>query len=333
MEIILKFFLYMQMTLRIRINNENIGLCYCYLPVCYNISINNKQQRYNVAILLKLSLLSIVMDHILNNLSCPICIDICVESVESSCCHKLYCKNCVDNLNNKCSMCRSECVFQPSELGRRLINALPAECEYCNYKCSRGDLKAHVNKCDKSPIQCPIDKCVVRLSRVALLEHIASNHSEEFSKHFGRIIDMFKYGSSETTAAKESNSITIGVLTNNAGNQARLGRTGKYYCGQLLDGDKCDCCNGFCGKNSGCNCSGCMRLDIKARNLPSKGWLVNREGFVARKKSNLFYCGRKVMQESFLCSGYCGPAGGPNCNSCQILDKQTLSGARYSALI
>ena len=75
-----------------------------------------------------------------------------------------------------------------------------------------------------------------------------------------------------------------------------------------------------------------MKLDLKSRNLPI-GWLVNREGFMAsRGDTGYFYCGRKVMNNHLFCDGYCGPNNGPNCSSCQKLDRQTMPGGRYSGL-
>lgn len=111
--------------------------------------------------------------------------------------------------------------------------------------------------------------------------------------------------------------------------QARLGKSGKYYCTGFLD-DKCNCCSGKCGPDDGCNCSGCMKLDVEARGLPRK-YLVNREGFTARRgNTDKFYCGRKCIIGIPFCDGYCGPENGPSCPSCQTLDDQSKS--RYKEL-
>lgn len=115
------------------------------------------------------------------------------------------------------------------------------------------------------------------------------------------------------------NTDPIATKTNEAGFTARLGSSGKYYCGKNLD-PFCYCCDGFCGPTNGCNCNHCMKLDIEARRLP-KGYLVNSEGATCRKgETGIYYCGRKVMDGHPTCDGYCGPTNGPNCSSCERLD-------------
>ena len=118
----------------------------------------------------------------------------------------------------------------------------------------------------------------------------------------------------------------IETTSNANGHIARLGSTGKYYCGMTLDGQRCGCCDGYCGPTNGCNCSACMKLDVGRRWLPP-GWLVNRDGCPARKSQGIFYCGRRVLVGVVNCDGYCGPTNGPNCVACQILQQQV--GGRY----
>ena len=113
----------------------------------------------------------------------------------------------------------------------------------------------------------------------------------------------------------------IGSTTNSFGRTARVGASGKYYCGGPLN-TNCGCCDGSCGPTTGCNCSGCMELDLAARCLPS-GYLVNKEGRVAKLSSNgNVYCGSKVMNGVPGCDGWCGPNSGPQCSSCRILQSQ-----------
>ena len=119
-------------------------------------------------------------------------------------------------------------------------------------------------------------------------------------------------------------------MRNDKGREARLGDNAKYYCGGQLE-TQCFCCDGYCGTTNGCNCASCMKLDIKSRLLP-KGYLVNREGAIARRGStNHFYCGRKVLNGVIFSDGYCGPTNGPACNSCKVLNEQANN--RYKPLI
>lgn len=82
----------------------------------------------------------------------------------------------------------------------------------------------------------------------------------------------------------------------------------------------CDCCNGYCGLDNGCNCSACMKLDIRARCLP-KDYLVNTTGAACKKgTTGVYYCGKRVLVGVINCDGYCGPTNGPECNDCRKLN-------------
>ncbi|CAF3446657.1 unnamed protein product [Rotaria sp. Silwood1] len=132
---------------------------------------------------------------------------------------------------------------------------------------------------------------------------------------------------SSATSTNESTTVFDDRLErtlNSRGRYARLGSTGKFYCGGTLDGSQCNCCNGKCGPTNGCNCSSCMLLDVQKRILP-RGWLVNSDGAPARCSSQLpttFYCGRRVMPDDGTSDGYCGPTNGPQCTACQRLNQQ-----------
>ena len=136
----------------------------------------------------------------------------------------------------------------------------------------------------------------------------------------------------------------LGCLNSN--NQtARLGATGKFYCGARLT-EPCQCCNGYCGPDRGCNCVPCMRLDLQKRKLPT-GFLVNKEGYPATAffytghcqwgtadKADPIYCGRKVLpydsKWGLKRDGHCGPTTGPACDSCKVLSRDLQ---RYRTLV
>ena len=50
------------------------------------------------------------------------------------------------------------------------------------------------------------------------------------------------------------------------GRTSRFGDVQRYYCGGKLE-TNCDCCDGNCGPDDGCNCKACMKLDIESRFL------------------------------------------------------------------
>ena len=255
-------------------------------------------------------------------MKCQICKFFCETPVKTKCCHKLYCKNCIE-IDTICVHCQEKCEFEECILSKRRINELPYKCEYCTLKITRGDRSDHIMKCEKQMLACPV--CETDFGKLDLVFHLIKMHNKELMKNMNAIIENFKMRNAGT-----NQQITIESSRNDIGNLARLGLSGKYYCGNKLDGPSCICCNGTCGIESGCNCSSCMKLDVKARNLPD-GWLVNSDGFNARKNGidGLFYCGRKCRINKEKVLKYCGPTSGKNCAACKKLDFQATE--RYSA--
>ena len=147
------------------------------------------------------------------------------------------------------------------------------------------------------------------------MNHLNDTHRDELMRSMNPIVENFMLKN-----ADKKEIVTINTQQNSNFKMAKLGITGKYYCGTNLYGPKCECCNGVCGGTNmdGCNCLACMELDLKARNLPKGSWLVNCEGFNAKKSSEngFFYCGRKVLKDNRSC----GPDG-QNCVSCSQLNK------------
>ena len=263
---------------------------------------------------------------LLDFLKCPVCLEYCVDPVETQCCHKLLCKQCMENVDSKCVYCRVKCLHSSSIIATRMINSLPYECEYCKLGLTRGDRKDHALKCTEATIDCTI--CKLKCEKSKILNHLLESHDQDMLKHINIILDNLE----GKCTIKNNDAFTIESQRNSNGKVARLGQTGKYYCGSRLDGPRCVCCNGICGPSSSCNCSFCMELDIKGRSLP-KGWLVNSSGFNARKHNahGIFYCGRKVLDGVANCDGYCGPTNGPNCDDCKKLDRMSTN--RYSRLL
>lgn len=271
-------------------------------------------------------------------LNCPLCMEYCKDAVECLVCQNLFCKDCTNDLNNnnkdKCPLCRQDTQFKASQLGRRLINSIPTQCEDCQQITTIGELNNHKEKCIESRLECSL--CETSVKKGEYLDHLSNNHFAQISDKLPIINETLAKTKEQLKYEKLNLAENSIDCQNNSYSKktARLGSTGKYYCTGRLDGNRCFCCNGSCGPTHGCNCSGCMELDIKYRRLP-KGWLVNSDGFAAKKspQTALFYCGRKVMPTNNMCDGYCGPNNGPNCESCQRLDYQAAPNGRYVKLL
>ena len=111
------------------------------------------------------------------------------------------------------------------------------------------------------------------------MKHLTEAHEEKIVKDYDKTnTKELEEEKKETTKSgnKELNFDRINLKTNDRQRQARIGQSGKYYCGGSLE-TSCACCDRQCGPTNGCNCSSCMKLDLECRMLP-KGYLVNKEG-------------------------------------------------------
>ncbi|XP_057306330.1 E3 ubiquitin-protein ligase NRDP1-like [Hydractinia symbiolongicarpus] len=257
---------------------------------------------------------------------CAICLEIADEAVETNCCHHLFCERCLNGmLERPCPHCRKNLKVEVAHFARRIIGNMMVECKHsgCELKISRSELEQHQSKCEHRLYTCPSKTCVFSGSKRNFATHLCEAHQTEVVNNAEKCF--------LTDEQKTSTKDRIRKTTNKYGRSARLGESGKYYCAGRLDINYryCSCCDAHCGPTNGCNCSGCMELDIAARQLP-RHWYVNRQGATARrsKENGRMYCGRRVLVGTPGCDGYCGPENGPNCQSCAILDSQIAT--RYA---
>ena len=269
-------------------------------------------------------------------LDCPICLQLCDNPVEISCCGHLFCNKCIINLDI-CPLCKlNSFKLIESRTANRIIDSLVINCEYCNVQIQKGNYKFHLNNCTKSLYKCFV--CYESYIINEFMIHFIKSHPEEYNKYFiyiyllinckileqnkeelknkesDDIIEAFK-----NMKLKKSNVLTcidnINLLTNydniyndnsssfsskvnSLGFLANLGKTGKFYCSKELKFN-CACCDNKCGEYDGCNCRECMMLDIKFRNLP-KYWFVNREGINCKLNREGVCCGRKSNTNSLF---------------------------------
>ncbi|TNV84021.1 hypothetical protein FGO68_gene14993 [Halteria grandinella] len=215
-----------------------------------------------------------------------------------------------------------------------MINSIEVECpQGCGQKVQIGNLEKHTTQsCPSKSFACQL--CPFTGKQAEFKLHILEKHQDQLTQFFQKAPPQPQVGAGASSSTSDSASIQfdrIARTKNGAGLTAKLGESGKYYCGGRQDGARCQCCDGYCGPDNGCNCSQCMTLDVKGRVL-QKGYLVNKEGRTARKgTTGQFYCGSKVLFGVPGCDGYCGPTNGPNCGPCKLLTIQAQD--RYKSLV
>ncbi|KAI8800498.1 hypothetical protein BJ742DRAFT_780328 [Cladochytrium replicatum] len=292
---------------------------------------------------------------------CAICLDILSEPHETLCCHQLFCKECLIALSSTshvCPFCRKNPIaHSPSGLALRLMANITMPCPLQCGISVQGDKywKHQQNDCPKRPPPLQAPKIAIpppddQNSGTFIEQMLGQLQLQLTSSSTRQTLPQIRHGLTTTRRSPQSqrmrspsrsqslptstpsNTISpnaIAAKRNADGGLARLGRSGKHYCGGPLD-FTCECCDGFCGPSSGCNCSACMALDIETRQLPINT-LVNSDGAVTEPCDNgTWYCGRRMpeLQGRFDSDGYCGPDSGPQCQSCEELQPD-----RYEALI
>jgi len=97
-------------------------------------------------------------------LECPMCFDVFSQVVESPCCHRCWCLQCIKDWlskNQTCPNCRNSLTieaFVPNIPFQRLVDELPAVCANsklgCKDKITRGIIKDHLKNCGYSTVEC-----------------------------------------------------------------------------------------------------------------------------------------------------------------------------------
>ncbi|KAL0248045.1 hypothetical protein GEMRC1_003284 [Eukaryota sp. GEM-RC1] len=82
----------------------------------------------------------------LDRFTCPVCLSILVNPVESSCCGNLFCSRCCTS--SSCPQCKSSSFkVSANYLVRCMLNNLPVECKYCARHTTRSEFKTHFSQC------------------------------------------------------------------------------------------------------------------------------------------------------------------------------------------
>jgi hypothetical protein len=107
----------------------------------------------------------------------------------------------------------------------------------------------------------------------------------------------------------------------------------KSYCGGPLE-DHCACCDGRCEPADGCNCSGCMLLDLQMHrnkfDIRQESY-INKRGYITQRHPEdytKFYCGFKIDENDLNSWDFCWPNNGGQCAGCSSFNE--LVATRYA---
>ena len=109
----------------------------------------------------------------IEDLKCPICLDLVYEPVLTSCGH-LICQRCVRG-QARCPTCRDELQFMRDQFNERRVKNLKVKCpnweKGCQWQGDLRDIAQHIgNNCQVETILCP-QGCAEEIARGDLMEH------------------------------------------------------------------------------------------------------------------------------------------------------------------
>ena len=118
----------------------------------------------------------------LETLQCPVCFDIVLEPVQTSCGH-LFCKRCVQRVGT-CFVCRKRFTSMPDHFNNRRVRSLRVKCPCtangCKWVGDLGDVVDHeAARCEFQPKPCPYCDFIT-VQKVELQKHLDTCDSHTF---------------------------------------------------------------------------------------------------------------------------------------------------------
>ncbi len=151
--------------------------------------------------------------------TCPICLKLAEDAVESECCGFIFCSNCIRKIEKvECPCCRnSNFKYRPALGMRKLIRNMPIKCIYdCGHVDSMENMNKHYFSCKLRDFTCNIHNCSSIFKRDMFLDHLIKDHSEVlinisecFNNLFSSKIQKKLKESDFKTSIKDKNEIII----------------------------------------------------------------------------------------------------------------------------
>lgn len=120
----------------------------------------------------------------MENLECPICIELADEEDPYECltCAAIICGKHLEGIKHKCPLCRTEKAFKSSAIAKKLLKKAERQCDYCSFKGIKAVIIEHEVTCPNKPLKCQI--CNETSSGESFLNHIKD-------KHFSIVLSTF----------------------------------------------------------------------------------------------------------------------------------------------
>ena len=134
---------------------------------------------------------------------CPICRLVAREPYQVSCCGKIYCKSCFNELEERskwqfrCANCREDEPHNfPDRKTKGQINSLRVACtkreDGCTWRGALREMEGHLNRCEYADVDCPFSTigCSLRPLRKDIEEHEELNMRHHLNLAMRRISNL-----------------------------------------------------------------------------------------------------------------------------------------------
>ena len=141
---------------------------------------------------------------LLDLVTCCICLEVAVNPYDCSKCFCLICYECKSQLNNsKCPTCRELDSLRLNNFAKKIVHKLSCKCKHiilrsqftlgpndCEKELTYGDLKSHIEKCEKRQYECNLDsQCTFSGTKKEFLDHIITEHDNKVLKLTSKSLD------------------------------------------------------------------------------------------------------------------------------------------------
>ena len=115
----------------------------------------------------------------IQDLSCSICLDICEDAMEATCCGILFCQRCVPNMKD-CPVCRAYPLnVSVSRSMRKMIGKLEVACSLCSAQVQRSNLADHKKVCPMRDFICGVPGCRFTGVKEKFWTHLREAHESQ----------------------------------------------------------------------------------------------------------------------------------------------------------